>query len=276
GRTTNLTPRRGQRLEYVGHVVAAELADEARVARDDLVDGSALSAGERPQHDLAHLLVRRPEQRLELLVRHLVEPCLEEVAARLRKRSPQSPPVLQLDDVPAAGAEASLELCRPDPRDDTIERLPVEVDDPKDVAEVVRLRLGDGLPDASLVELGVPEQRDEPSARRRAEVALDVAVDERGEERRRRAEPDGAGREVDREWVLRLRRIALKSAELPETEEIGLFETSDQILECVKDRRRVRLDADPVRRVQIHRPQGRHDRDERRGRGLVTADLQRI
>jgi hypothetical protein len=54
----------------------------------------------------------------------------------------------------------------------------------------------DRLPDASLVELGVADQRDEAARIALAEVRVDVAAYDAGEQRRRRAETDGA-REVD-------------------------------------------------------------------------------
>ncbi len=63
-------------------------------------------------------------------------------------------------------------------------------------------RIDERLPDRALVELGVAEQRDVAAALRHVEVAGDVAVRERAPDRRRRADADRAGREVDRVGVL--------------------------------------------------------------------------
>ena len=71
------------------------------------------------------------EERLVLLVRHLVDPAAEQVAALARERLAQPAAVLELDHVPAARPELRLELGGPDAGDDAVERLPVEVDDPE-------------------------------------------------------------------------------------------------------------------------------------------------
>ena len=98
----------------------------------------------------------------------------------------QPPAVLQLDHLPARRLELPLELVRLDDRDDAVEALPVQVDDPEHVAEPAGLRLDDRLPEVALVELGVAEQGDEPAARCRARSATRRSV---ARARRRAARP---------------------------------------------------------------------------------------
>jgi hypothetical protein len=109
-----------------------------------------------------------------------------------------------------------LELFRLDPGDDAVEALPVEIDDPERIAEASRERFRQGLPDVALVELGVAQQRDEAPSGRDAVAGPQKCIGQRGEERRRRTEPDGTRREIDRERVLRPARIALQAPEVPE------------------------------------------------------------
>ena len=104
------------------------------------------------------------------------------------------------------------------PGHDPVEALAVEVDDHRHVAELAEALLEDRLPDVALVELGVADERDEPALRlardRVAEVEPQVAVGQRREHRRDRAQADRAGREVDRVGILGPRRVRLQPAEL--------------------------------------------------------------
>ena len=209
----------------------------------------------------------RAQQPLVLLVRHQVDPL-----AQLRARG-EPRPVLDHHAVPARRLEHRLQPTRRDVGHDPVERLAVEVDDPHDLAELAHHRVGDRLPAGALVELRVADQRDLAPADRHVEVARDVAVRDRAPDRRRRAEPDRAGRVVDRVGVLRPRRVGLQPAELPQRRQVGAVEPPEQVVERVQDRRRVRLDADAVGRLQDAEPQRRHQRDHRRARGLVAADL---
>ncbi len=117
---------------------------------------------------------KQPEQRLVMLVRHLIDPRPQRVSARAREGRLQPAAVLRLLDVPARGAELLLPLGDPDPGHDPVQRLPVHVDDPHHAAEAVGGRVGDGLPDVALVQLGVADQRHEPAARPGPEVRVDV------------------------------------------------------------------------------------------------------
>ncbi len=247
-------------VEQRAEVVAAEVAEgrqQRRVVEPARVD----------LQPLAQLGRRRAQQPLVLLVRHQVD-----APAQLgQRRQPRA--VLDHHAVPAGRLEHRLQAPRGDVGHDAVERLAVEVDDPHDLAEPAHHGVGDRLPARALVELGVADQRDLPPADGHVEVPGHVAVRERAPDRRGRAEPDRARRVVDRVGVLRARRVGLQPAELPQRGQVVAVEPSEQVVDRVQDRRRVRLDAHPVRRLEHAEPQRGHQRHHRRARRLVPADL---
>ena len=211
-----VSARAAERVEDVAEVVAAEVAHERRdlaaVAAEEPLE---LQARRRRRDRRAASPARRPRSRRRATG-------TARSASRRSGDSRSSPPsccarlaqataVLELDHLPAARPEVRLELGGADSRDHAVERLPVQVDDPEDVPEPARQRLGERLPDVPLVELRVAEQRDEAAAGRGAEARLREAVGERAEERRGGAEADRPGRVVDRERVLRPRRVGLQA-----------------------------------------------------------------
>ena len=114
-----------------------------------------------------------------------------QVAILLRKLVAQAPPVyLQLQHLPARRLEQLLELRRPDHGHDPVEALAVQVDDPEHVAEAACLPLEHRLPEAALVDLASPSSEMNGPAGAPPEVGLDVAVAQRAEQRRGRAEPN--------------------------------------------------------------------------------------
>ena len=132
---------------------------------------------------------RGAQQPLVLLVGHLVD---ARRAAPIRRRAveelAQAAAVLDGDRLPPRRLEHAGEPARRDVRDDAIQRLAVEIDDPQHLAEVRDHRVDQRLPDRALVELGVADQRDLPTALRHVEVPGDVAVRERAPDRRRRTD----------------------------------------------------------------------------------------
>ena len=216
----------------------------------------------------------RAQQPLVLLVRHLVDAAAERLAARPGEEPVEQAPVLDRDHLPACRLEHPCQPAEGDVRHDAVERLPVQVDDPEHLAEMSDPGVGDRLPDGALVELGVAEQRDLAAHRRRLEpVVLEVTARDRAPHRRRRADPDRAGRVVDRVRVLGPARVALQAAELAQRLEIGLIELPEQIVDRVQDRRGVRLDGHTVLGAQLREPERGHQAHHRGARGLVTADL---
>ena len=165
-----------QRPEDVRDVVAAEIADErpdaARVSQEQPLQPAPCLRLEALEQRPADGLLVGAEERLVLLIRHLVDATAQLIAALERVRRPQPTSVLELDHLPAVRPELRLQLRRPDPGDDAIERLPVEVDDPEHVAELPCQRVGQRFPDVPLVQLRVAEQRDEAASGGGAEPAL--------------------------------------------------------------------------------------------------------
>ena len=207
------------------------------------------------------------EQPLVLLVGHRVDPGAQR-GAGLQPR-----PVLDHHGVPAGGLEHRREPAGRDVRHDAVERLAVEVDDPHHLAEARDHRVRDRLPAGALVELGVADQRDLAAAAGDVEVAGDVAVRERAPDRRGGAEAHGAGGVVDRVGVLRPARVGLQAAVGAQRGQVAAVEPAEQVVDRVQDRARVRLDADPVRRLERREPQRGHQRHHAGAGGLVAADL---
>ena len=247
-------------VDQRAEVVAAEIAERRQQRGVVEIAGVELEP-------LAQLARGRAQQPLVLLVGHQVD-----APAQLRaRREPR--PVLDHHAVPAGRLEHRLQPARRDVGHDAVERLAVEVDDPHDLAELAHHRVGDRLPAGALVELGVADQRDLASAGRHVEVTRDVALRDRAPDRSRRAEPDRAGRVVDGVRVLGARRVGLQSAELAQRGQVGAVEPPEHVVERVQDGRRVRLDADAVGRLEHAEPERGHQRDHRRARRLVAADL---
>ena len=265
-------------LDQLGRVVAAEVAHRrAQLGVGQLHhEPRELGVGRRGEHrqPLAQFLWRRAQKPLVLLVGHLVDAPAQLLAAGQLEQRAEPRAVLDRDGLPAGG----VEHVRPAPERDVghhaIERLAVEVDHPQDLAELGHARVGDRLPDGPLVELGVSHQCDLAAHRRSLEaVVLQVAAGERAPDRRGGADPHGAGRVVDGIGVLGPARIALQPAEGPQRLEVGLFEAAEQVVDRVQHGRRVRLDRHAVLRAQLGEPEGAHQADHRRRRGLMAAHL---
>jgi len=186
----------------------------------------------------------------------------------------QQPPVLDGEHLPARGVEHALQAGGADVGDDPVEALPVEVDDPDDLAELGHHRVEDRLPAGALVQLRVADEGVLP-ARTRCVVELgDVPARERPPDQGGGADADRAGGVVDGIGVLRAARVALQPAERAQGLQVLLVELAEQVVDRVQDGRGVRLDRYPVLAAQVLEPQRRHDRHQRGARRLVPADLQ--
>ena len=197
-----------------------------------------VGAGEEP---LAQLGAAEGEERLVLLVRHVVDVATQVLAARPGEGLLQQVPVLRLDDVPARVGEELHQLVDLHPGDDAVQALAVDVDDPGDVAEALQRRVGDGLPDVPLVKLRVADEGDEAGRPLRAEVGLDVAPGHGREQGGDRAEADRTGGEVGDVRVLGARRVGLQPAERPQPGQVRAVELAGQVLDGVVHGRGVRL-----------------------------------
>ena len=105
------------------------------------------------------------------------------------------------------------------------------------------------------------------------EPVAQVAAGHGAPDRRGRADADRAGRVVHRVGVLDPAGIALQATERPQRRQVRLVQLAEQVVDRVQHGRGVRLDRHPVLCPQVPEPQRGHDRDHRRGRGLVPADL---
>ena len=90
----------------------------------------AISLTERLRQCIGDHLVGCAEETLVLLVGHLIDAPSERRPARTVECAPESISVLEFYDVPSGSGEPRLEFQCPNPRNDAVERLPVEVDDP--------------------------------------------------------------------------------------------------------------------------------------------------
>ncbi len=157
-------------------VSALDLAPPAAIARQPL----------------AQLCGGTAQQALVLLVAHRVDPVAQRLAARTLEQLAQTPSVLDGDRLPAGGLEHAAQAPGRHLGHDAVERLPVEVDDPQDLAQARHHRIDERLPDGAFIELGIAHERDMAAALRHVEVPGHVALGDRAPERRRRADPDAS------------------------------------------------------------------------------------
>ena len=260
-----------ERLAQGGQVVAAEVADRG-------VQGGVVEPGHQlgelgvvSRHPFPQLVGGAAEQALVLGVLHLVDPPPQRIASGAFVQLVQQPPVLDGEHLPARGVEHAREADGADVGHDPVEALPVEVDDPAHLAEVLHHRVEDRLPAGALVQLGVADDRVlAPGAR------AHVAPRQRTPDRGGGADADGAGGVVDGVRVLRPARVALQPAESPQRLQLRRRQLAEQVVDGVQHRRGVRLHRHPVLGAQVVEPQLGHDRHQRRRRGLVAADLQPV
>ena len=266
-----------ERFPQRGQVVAAEVADRCRQGgvghvgdqRGD-VCGPRAVVGQRG----ADVGWRPAQQPLVFGVGHLVDAVAQRAAAGAAEQLLQQPAVLDGEHLPAGGGEHALQPGSAHCRQDAVQGLPVEVDDPHHFAELGHHRVEYRLPDGALVEFGVPDQRPLPAGVAGAELGADVPAGDRAPDRCRRADADAAGRVVRGDRVFEAARVGLQSAELPQRSQVLRVKLAEQVLQCVQHRGGVRLDADAVLGGELLQPQRRHDRHDGRAGGLVTADLQ--
>ncbi len=266
------------RVEQAAEVVAGEVGHErSQLLIADPVDECPQLVGAVVDEARPQPRAVEPEERLVPLVLHRVDVGAERIAARAGERVLEQRAVLRLDDVPPGAAEELDDLLDLLVGDHAVEALPVDVDDPRHVAEPLQGRIGDRLPDVALVELGVADECDEPGRPlgHRPEVGVDVPASHRREERGDGPEPDRAGREVGDVGVLRAARVGLQAADRPQPRQVRPVEFAGQVLDRVVHRAGVRLDGDLVVARQVPEPQRGHDRHHRRRRGLVATDLDR-
>jgi hypothetical protein len=107
-------------------------------------------------------------------------------------------------------------------------------------------------------------------------MRLDVVLHQRGKQRLRDAEADGAGGEIDVVDILGARGIGLRALEPAKVLQLLARLPAEQKLDGVEHRARMRLHRDAILGAQDAKIQRRHDGRERGGRGLVSPDLEPV
>ena len=162
---------RGEGVDEQTEVVPSEVADRRRQlggghpgheVAQRIGLRSAVSIGHDPLGDVRGV---DPQHPLVLLVGHALQPFPEQLATGPGEDVRDEPAPLEHDDLPAGGSEHPLELGDLDVGHHPVQRLPVEVDHPEQLAQPGDLWIHHGLPDRALVQLGVPEEADEAPRR---------------------------------------------------------------------------------------------------------------
>ena len=199
----------GEGVDEQTEVVPSEVADRRRQlggghpgheGTQRIGFRSAVGVGHDPLGDVRGV---DPQHPLVLLVGHALQPFPEQLATGPGEDVRDEPAPLEHDDLPSGGSEHPLELGDLDVGHHPVQRLPVEVDHPEQLAQPSDLWIHHGLPDRALVQLGVPEEADEAPRRGcRGELGSRVAMGHCRPHRRGGSDPDRPGREVDRVGVL--------------------------------------------------------------------------
>ncbi len=217
------------------------------------------------------------ERRVEL-VRTIVDPLAQALAASLAERLLQQRAVFENDHVPAEGFEQRL-IARPQAlADHRVEALAVVVDDPPAIAQALLPAFEDRLEDVAFVELGVADERDHAAfgPLQTPAVGAHVILHERGEQRLRHAQAHRAGGKVDVVGVLAARGIALRALVAAKVLELLPALAAEQILDGVIDRARMGLDGHAILRAQRAEIERGHDGGERGRGGLMPAHLHAV
>jgi len=267
-------------VEHRAHVVPGEIGHQPRQRRVVVLVENGADAGipveVAPQMLAPPLAALVDERRIERIGAR-IDPLAQMVAVRPGKGGLQFAAVFQCDDAPAEHLEQRVDAAEQPVGDDGVEALAVVIDDPPEIAYVVLPAFQQRLEDVAFVEFGVAGQRDHAAGRLVGQaVQAQIVLHERGEQRDADAEPDRAGREIDEVAVLGARRISLSAAECAEALELLAALMTKQVVQRMKDRRGVRLHRDAVLRPQHVEVERRHQRRDRGGRRLMTADLEAV
>src|SRR5690606_32931362 len=115
----------------------------------------------------AQLMAGEADERLILLVAHLVDAPAQGGAAAPGEERLQTAAVLSLEHAPAALGEEPFEVSGADAGHHPVQALAVQVYDPEQILESGEGRVEDRLPDVTLIKLSIADQRDEAPQRLR-------------------------------------------------------------------------------------------------------------
>ena len=196
GRLVALGIGRAQGLDDRLDVVAAQIHHQFGqfVVRQRIQDAAhALGPAEVGQQRLAPGCAALEGQRRIQAVRAIIDPGAQQVPALPRERGLQLAAVFDRDDVPAHVAEQSFDPAEQPVRNHRIKALPVVVDDPPHVANVVLPAFQQRLVDIALVQFRIAADGDVPAvrqARARQAVQAHIVLHQRGKAGQRDAKPD--------------------------------------------------------------------------------------
>ena len=207
-----------------------------------------------------------------------IDPLLERLPARPLEGGALQFTVLERQHPPAAGLEDVVEPAEHAVGGGGIERLPIIVDDPPAIPEIVLIALDQALVDIPFVELGVAHQRDHPPGILLPDPAVrdEIVLHQRREGSDRDTQPDGTRREIDGDRVLGPAGIALHAAQSAEPLQPVERLIAEEIMDRVQHRAGMRLHRHLVLRPQRVEIERRHDCRDRRAAGLMPADLQAV
>ena len=158
--------------------------------------------------------------------------------------------------MPVDGAEKRLNFLEQHVVDDTVETLPVVINDPPQIAHIVFPTFQQGFEDIAFVEFRIPHQRHHAPWTRvfpHEPVQPGVILYQRCEQRFRNAQPNGAGGKINVARVLSARRIGLRPAQPAKLFHRRPVLPAQQVHQRVKHRAGVRFDGNSVFDVQhIH------------------------
>ena len=214
-----------------------------------IASASAASPGSR-QTDLVG---RASQQTLILRIRHVQDSFAQRAAAGPGEQCFQERAEFHGDDLPAGGGEHALQAGCGDVRHHPVERLAVEVDDPHDLTEFGDRMIEDCLPHRALVEFGVTDQGVLTPGSGAAEGGVDVSAGDGAPDGSGGTDSHRSGRIVHRIGILGSARVALQTPELAQRGQVRLVEFTEQIVDGVQHRRRVRLDRNPVAGTKLAR-----------------------
>ena len=189
-------------------------------AGQQLGDAGGVRAARRAAGPAARPAVAA-QQPLVLGVGHVVDPVAQRGAARPGEQLLQQPAVLDREHLPAGRREHALQPAAPHVGHHPVQRLPVEVHDPDDLAQLGHVGSRTASQTAPSSSSASPTSEYCRPGPRAAEVPGDVPAGQRTPDRRGRADADRAGGVVDRVRVLGPARVALQPAERPQRRQVG-------------------------------------------------------
>ena len=269
-------------LEHGLQVVAAEIGHQLVESRIVVAVEDGADGGMAAEVALQMRPPRGPALEAEgavEVVRAGVDPVAQHFAARALERRLQELAVLHRDDTPADRGEELLDLGEQTLGHHPVEALPVVVDHPPDIADIVLPALEQGLEDVALVELRIADDGHHPPLGQVGggqPVQPHIILGQRGEEGHGGTQADRARGEVDPAFVLGAGGIGLGPAQGAEVHHLLDRLAAQQVHGGVVDRARMRLHRHPVARPQHVEVEGGHHGRDRGAGGLMPAHLQLV